>query len=175
MRPLKLLTLTYLLLGNITTASSALVTVVDQTGEASSTTSTTQTVPSYQEKKQYDSLSYTMPKSALNLKRDFHYDYLNLRITKSKRLRVKPDGTIVFVVYPETLEQNTRSLLGHTKGAVLYVDEGFPKALRMFNTFELEGQGVLEILDQMIAPFYSARNVVGRYTPNKVVRLIIAE
>ncbi|ARP06557.1 hypothetical protein K08M3_50470 [Vibrio alginolyticus] len=119
----------------------------------------------------YDSTSYAMPRTALKLKKDVAYEYLELNITKSQRLKVLDDGTILFTVYPKTLEQNARDLLAHTKGANLWVPKNFPKALRMFNSFQLQGDDVLDILDQMIAPFYDKRNVVGDYYPNKVVTL----
>lgn len=171
----KQLTLTSLLFGTIASANASLVTVVDQSPKKSSVETISDPISKADEQKDYDSLSYKMPNTALNLKRDHFYDYLNLKTTRSARLHVKPDGTIVFIVRPETLEQNVRTLLGHTKGAVLWVEPHFPKALRMFNTFEVQGNDVLEVLDQLIAPFYATRNVIGEYHPNNVVRLTIAE
>lgn len=119
----------------------------------------------------YDSLSYEMPTSALQLKKDVDYSYLELNITKSDRLKVRDDGTIVFIVMPDTLEQNARDLLAHTKDASLYTAKNFPEALRLYNSFTLEGDDVLVILDQMIAPFYDTENVIGDYYPNNIVEL----
>lgn len=119
----------------------------------------------------YDSLSYEMPTSALQLKKDVAYSYLELNITKSQRLKVRDDGTIVFIVMPDTLEQNARDLLAHTKDANLYTAKNFPEALRLYNSFPLEGDDVLVILDQMIAPFYDTENVIGDYYPNNIVEL----
>lgn len=121
----------------------------------------------------YDSTTFAMPNSALNIKKDTDYEYLELRLTRTERLKVLPDGRIVFTVLPEPLESNARALLGHTKGANLYVDKNFPKALRMYNRFQLTGNNVLDILDQMIAPFYDRENVVGDYHPNEIVTLKI--
>lgn len=101
------------------------------------------------------------------------YPYLEVKLTRTDRLRVLADGRIRFLVKRGSLQANLESLMGHTL-AKTYFPPNFPSSMRMFNDFDLTGNNILEIADQMLEPWGLTDNVFGRAHINDVVEFGLA-
>ncbi|HGK7310997.1 hypothetical protein [Aeromonas caviae] len=84
------------------------------------------------------------------------YSYLALVSTEDGRLRVE-NGELYYLVKQGSLESNIRELFSHTQSTTL-ISKVSPNHM-MPNTFWLHGKGVLEILDQIVAPFTTPQNI----------------
>ncbi|MNU41642.1 hypothetical protein D3C71_303830 [compost metagenome] len=94
------------------------------------------------------------------------YSYLALVSTGNERLRVE-NGELYYLVKQGSLEANVRELFSHTQSTTL-ISKVSPNHM-MPNTFWLHGKGVLEILDQIVAPFTTPQNIRWNAYQNDLV------
>ncbi|MEZ8241019.1 MULTISPECIES: hypothetical protein [Vibrio] len=122
---------------------------------------------------EYDRLQFANSKQY-----KFHMDneypeYLKLTTTRSMRLKVLPNGQIKYTLTAGTLEENVKHLLSHTDRGISYFPEQFPASIRMYNSFDIKGENVLMLIDQMIRPWESSHQLWVKTHINNVVEFRI--
>lgn len=125
---------------------------------------------------EFNSLQFFKPTTKyLEENDDELYPYLRLKNTQSSRIQVLPDRKIKFLVKKGSLISNVKALMRETVGAELWHHKSFPYSLRLHNNFYLTGYDILDVLDQLIAPFNKRESVVSNYYPNNIVTLTIGD
>lgn len=97
------------------------------------------------------------------------HSYLRWKKTRTTRLHVMPNGKARFRVMKGPLKDNLEALIkDHTFGDT-YFPKNFPSSMRLYNDFFLEGENVLDIVNQLLDPFRITNNAHAVTHPNQIV------
>ncbi|EKO3606969.1 hypothetical protein M6C35_001874 [Vibrio metschnikovii] len=113
-------------------------------------------------------------------KYDFKQDknipsYLELAMTRSERLIVLPDGRIQFLVKKGSFVDNIVVIMSHTKQGQAFFPKHFPSSFRLHNDFFISGDNVLDIINQLVAPWASTNNLHADTYINNIVEFSVAK
>ena len=100
-------------------------------------------------------------------------DYAKVKVTRSNRLMVMPNGQVKFTTSAGTLQSNIQTLLMHTNGGTSYFPADFPASIRLFNEYTMTGDNVIHLIDQMVEPWSQSHRLTYKTYINNVIQFNI--